>query len=62
MFPGNAVMATMVAALFSVREKSYESITRRALLLLDNPIQNYAWGSRTSLAKLLGHPPAAQPE
>ena len=32
------------------------------MLLLDNPIQNYAWGSRTSLAKLLGHPPAAQPE
>lgn len=32
------------------------------MLLLDNPIQNYAWGSRTRLAKLLGHPPAAQPE
>jgi mannose-6-phosphate isomerase len=32
------------------------------LLLLDNPIQNYAWGSRTSLAKLLGRPPAVQPE
>jgi mannose-6-phosphate isomerase len=32
------------------------------LLLLDNPIQNYAWGSRTSLAKLLGRPPAAVPE
>jgi mannose-6-phosphate isomerase len=32
------------------------------LLLLDNPIQNYAWGSRTSLAQLLGRPPAAQPE
>jgi mannose-6-phosphate isomerase len=45
-----------------VREKSYESITRHELLLLDNPIQNYAWGSRTSLAKLLGRPPAAQPE
>jgi mannose-6-phosphate isomerase len=32
------------------------------LLLLDNPIQNYAWGSRTSLAKLLGRPPSATPE
>ncbi len=32
------------------------------MLLLDNPIQNYAWGSRTSLAKLLGRPPSAQPE
>lgn len=32
------------------------------MLLLDNPIQHYAWGSRTSLAELLGHPPAAQPE
>jgi mannose-6-phosphate isomerase len=32
------------------------------LLLLDNPIQNYAWGSRTSLASLLGRPPAAVPE
>jgi mannose-6-phosphate isomerase len=30
--------------------------------LLDNPIQNYAWGSRTSLAQLLGRPPAEQPE
>jgi mannose-6-phosphate isomerase len=32
------------------------------LLLLDNPIQNYAWGSRTSLAKLLGRPPSTLPE
>jgi mannose-6-phosphate isomerase len=32
------------------------------VLLLDNPIQNYAWGSRTSLAKLLGRPPSASPE
>jgi len=32
------------------------------MLLLDNPIQNYAWGSRTSLASLLGRPPATQPE
>jgi mannose-6-phosphate isomerase len=32
------------------------------MLLLDNPIQNYAWGSRTELAQLLGRPPAAQPE
>lgn len=32
------------------------------MLLLDNPIQHYAWGSRTELAQLLGRPPAAQPE
>ena len=32
------------------------------MLLLDNPIQNYAWGSRTSLASLLGRPPSARPE
>jgi mannose-6-phosphate isomerase len=32
------------------------------VLLLDNPIQNYAWGSRTSLAQLLGRPPAERPE
>lgn len=32
------------------------------MFLLDNPIQNYAWGSRTSLATLLGHPPSTQPE
>jgi mannose-6-phosphate isomerase len=33
------------------------------VFLLDNPIQNYAWGSRTSLAELLGHHhPSAQPE
>jgi len=32
------------------------------MLLLDNPIQNYAWGSRTSLASLLGRPPSTQPE
>jgi mannose-6-phosphate isomerase len=32
------------------------------MLLLDNPIQNYAWGSRTSLASLLGRPPSIQPE
>jgi mannose-6-phosphate isomerase len=32
------------------------------LLLLDNPIQNYAWGSRTSLAELLGRPASSQPE
>jgi mannose-6-phosphate isomerase len=61
-FPGTAPGATAVAPLFSVREKSYETVTRRELLLLDNPIQNYAWGSRTSLAQLLGRPPAAQPE
>jgi mannose-6-phosphate isomerase len=32
------------------------------LLLLDNPIQSYAWGSRSVLAELQGRPPAAQPE
>jgi mannose-6-phosphate isomerase len=32
------------------------------VLLLENPIQNYAWGSRTSLARLLGHAPADRPE
>jgi mannose-6-phosphate isomerase len=31
-------------------------------LLLDNPIQNYAWGSRTALAQLLGRPAADRPE
>lgn len=32
------------------------------MLLLDNPIQNYAWGSRTRLASLLGHAPSKLPE
>jgi len=32
------------------------------VFLLDNPVQNYAWGSRTSLAELLGRPPSALPE
>jgi mannose-6-phosphate isomerase len=32
------------------------------VFLLDSPIQNYAWGSRTSLAALLGHPPSSVPE
>ena len=32
------------------------------LLKLDNPIQNYAWGSRTELARLQGRPPASEPE
>lgn len=32
------------------------------MLLLDNQIQNYAWGSRTCLAQLLGRPAASQPE
>jgi mannose-6-phosphate isomerase len=32
-------------------------------LVLENPIQNYAWGSRTALAELLGRPsPSEQPE
>ncbi len=34
-----------------------------ALLVLDNPLQNYAWGSRTAIASFLGQPaPSAQPE
>jgi mannose-6-phosphate isomerase len=34
-----------------------------SVLVLDNPIQNYAWGSHTAIAELLGRPaPAAQPE
>ena len=32
------------------------------LLKLDNPIQHYAWGSKTALARLQGRPPAAEPE
>ncbi len=30
--------------------------------LLDNPIRDYAWGSRTALAELLGHEPTDRPE
>lgn len=33
-----------------------------AILPLANPIRCYAWGSRTTLAELLGRPPAVQPE
>jgi mannose-6-phosphate isomerase len=34
-----------------------------APFLLDNPVQNYAWGSRTAIAELLGRPlPAAEAE
>jgi mannose-6-phosphate isomerase len=33
------------------------------LLVLDNPVQNYAWGSRTAIATFLGRPsPAERPE
>lgn len=32
------------------------------MLLLDNTIQHYAWGSRTRLSELLGKPPTAVPE
>ena len=31
-------------------------------LKLDNPIQNYAWGSKTALARLQRRPPADEPE
>jgi mannose-6-phosphate isomerase len=35
----------------------------RSVLVLDNPIQNYAWGSRTAIADFLGRPaPSALPE
>ncbi len=35
----------------------------RSLLVLENPIQDYAWGSRTAIAELLGRPvPAPGPE
>ncbi|HVO12026.1 MAG TPA: mannose-6-phosphate isomerase, class I [Vicinamibacteria bacterium] len=34
-----------------------------SLLVLENPIQNYAWGSRTAIAELLGRPlPSSRPE
>jgi len=33
------------------------------VLVLDNPIQNYAWGSHTAIAELLGRPaPSPEPE
>ena len=32
------------------------------LLKLDNPVQDYAWGSKTALARLQGRPPASDPE
>ena len=33
------------------------------VLVLDNPIQNYAWGSHTAIAELLGRPtPSSEPE
>ncbi|HEU4580878.1 MAG TPA: mannose-6-phosphate isomerase, class I [Polyangiaceae bacterium] len=35
---------------------------RQGPVLLDNPIQNYAWGSRSALAQLLGRPAADRPE
>ena len=31
-------------------------------LKLENPIQDYAWGSKTALARLQGRPPATEPE
>ncbi|HEX9202360.1 MAG TPA: type I phosphomannose isomerase catalytic subunit, partial [Vicinamibacteria bacterium] len=34
-----------------------------AIVPLDNPVQNYAWGSRTAIADLLGRPsPGGRPE
>jgi mannose-6-phosphate isomerase len=32
------------------------------MFLLDNPIQHYAWGSRTAIPELLGRPAAIEPE
>ena len=32
------------------------------LMKLDNPIQNYAWGSKSALARLQGRPTTAEPE
>ncbi|MDH3521593.1 MAG: hypothetical protein OEM49_14165, partial [Myxococcales bacterium] len=33
------------------------------IVRLRNPIRNYAWGSRTAIAELLGNPsPSAEPE
>lgn len=32
------------------------------MLLLKNPIQNYAWGSSTAMAQFLGREPSGQPE
>jgi mannose-6-phosphate isomerase len=49
-------------AAFQHAGKKLREQNEACLLLLDNPIQNYAWGSRTSLAKLLGRPPANVPE
>jgi mannose-6-phosphate isomerase len=49
-------------ATFQCKGKPLIERERLALLLLDNPIQNYAWGSRTSLAQLLGRPASSQPE
>jgi mannose-6-phosphate isomerase len=38
-------------------------VTDPSPFVLENPIQNYAWGSRTALAELLGRPsPDGQPE
>ncbi len=32
------------------------------MLLLDNPVQHYAWGLRDGLSRLLGTPPSGEPE
>ena len=38
-------------------------MSQPSVLVLDNPIQNYAWGSHTAIAELLGRKaPSAQPE
>lgn len=46
----------------SLLRRARKPVQERAVLLLDNPIQNYAWGSRTRLAELTGRPPAREPE
>ena len=34
----------------------------RRIALLDNPIRDYAWGSRVVIPALLGNPPAEEPQ
>ncbi|HYT11104.1 MAG TPA: mannose-6-phosphate isomerase, class I [Mycobacteriales bacterium] len=39
-----------------------QTLARRAVDLLDNPIRPYAWGSPTAIPQLLGVPPTGQPQ
>ena len=38
------------------------TLTSRGLMKLDNPIQDYAWGSKTSITRLQGRPPTSRRE